>query len=407
MTVRLGVSSSNDQGTVYDRSCGTGFVIECHEAQVEADVPTLDPFVFDLNRRGYGFLSSAWPPTTDGSTGNMERNAAAGRIAFYSHKAPTGVTWQQVANGAIDTQIDARGAEIAAWFTNHPGYSFVWSFHHEPNSSTDITAEGGGNEATAAARWRAATERIWTRWQAQGVPVWVGNQDGSTVTHGIILCGPVLVAGAQAYPASSSDPNTTDAGVVGKLNLWYGQYDSAAWVWSNIQAAGGDGYNQGPVWRAFEETFGDYPVTGYRYGFKTWSDYRKTQANNDGRNLLQTWWEFATRERGDQLNPYTSESTYWTGLATAATKANWIKHLATYFSADADDVYGVTYYDSGMGGNAGEGWMVDTSTAAWQGWLECLQDPVFGYVGGPEPPPATLYYPGVMTVNMHARLAVS
>lgn len=405
MTVMIGVSASNDQKSIYDRSCGTGYVIECAEAQISADAPALAPFVYSLSRRGYGYLSNSWPPVTDGAQGNMNRNAEAGRIAFYSHKAADAASsWQQVINGAYDAQIDARGAQIAAWFDAWPNYSFLWSFHHEPDN--DWSGAGYVDENAAATAWRGAFQRILTRWIAQGVPIWSGSQDGTTQSHGLIPTGPVLIAGAQNGPDPGTNPDiTTGTSSVAKLNRWYGTYGN--WLWQNIQACGSDGYNQGPVWRSFSECVGDYPHNEFRRGFKWWANYRRDQMNADSRVLLQTWWEFATRERGDQLNPYTSESTFWTNTGHPATKAWWMAEMTDYFTNIAPDWYGVTWFDSGAGANAGEGWQTDTSASSWAAWVAALQQPIYGYIGEEPPPPPAGFVPGAMSVAMHARLAVS
>jgi hypothetical protein len=226
----------------------------------------------------------------------------------------------------------------------------MFSFHHEPN------VNGNQGEAGTPAEWRAAYEQVITRWQNRGVTLWSGSQDGETTTEGLMLCGPILVGGAYSG---------------GNIHTNYDTFWPTNWTWgnTNLVASAMDGYNQGPVWRTFQEVQGGHPS---RQGYKSWSDAKRITQNNAGRVHFQTIWETGTKER--TAAPYSSNSAAWTATGLAATKANWIENMRDYIVSDWPDLFALTWFDS-QGPNGA--WLIDTSQASWDKWVEILQDPVF------------------------------
>lgn len=422
MTVILGTSSAATAGAVFNRACGTGYIIQCIEERVSADLPIeFRPWHFGGTRRHYHSQSLVLPcHSQSGADGFMERDADDGRVIFMSTNATS--SWAQVASGASDGAIDARAAEMAQFFQDHPTAKVVWSpVDHEPNNPSNF-AGNGGDESSAAANWRAACERIWTRSVAGGMPVAQISQLGVVTVPGVVLCGPILIGGTRSGAGQgadtgtwSSSPNDTNH-IIGTYNLWYPQ--SWDWGWAHMQAAGFDGYNQG-IQRPFEEVYGAMTVahgaqSPPRPGFPVWHAARRASQNALGRTFLAVVWETGTRYETDGHSFPTN--TYWHSLGlpelgSGHAAAAWMTNMADYAaSVPPGTIYAINWFDSAVGGQGGAGRMWDMTVATYtDGMLPMIQNPIWGFVEPdpppppPPPPPPGGFTPGVVAPMTRVR----
>lgn len=87
--------------------------------------------------------------------------ASGGRRLFLSWKPESGHTWAQVANGAVDSEIDRE----ARYIKSHYKAKFFIAIHHEPEDEVIPTA-GSGYTAKAYARMY---RHVVSRFRAKGV----------------------------------------------------------------------------------------------------------------------------------------------------------------------------------------------------------------------------------------------
>lgn len=87
--------------------------------------------------------------------------ASGGRTLLLNWKPEMGHTWAQVANGAVDRQIDRQ----AAYIKSHYQQKFFLTIHHEPED--EVVARSGSG--FTAADYRRMYQHVVKRFRAKGV----------------------------------------------------------------------------------------------------------------------------------------------------------------------------------------------------------------------------------------------
>jgi hypothetical protein len=317
------MASPSPSSAIVNRSASGG-AINSEESLIAAGAPA-PGWNYGANRGHYLFLDEAWTvannDTKNAISGTSTADFENDRLPVITHKSG-GSTWAQVAAGAEDALITARGNEIVTYQNAHRGLgkwgaTFVWSFHHEPNSTTDISANGGTASA-AAANWRAATQHIYDMWVAQGVTIWDGEADWTTYTEGLVLSVNLVDGGS--------------GGVTGAhKGIWWGPVNGNgagdAWMDANCQMYATDPYALGPSFTPF--SFNVNTTQGGTVDIRTWSDAKKTYQESQGRTFLQ-----GIFETGVGIYPSSQYSNgphaSWTATGLAASEANWIIEMQDY-----------------------------------------------------------------------------
>jgi hypothetical protein len=364
----LGVSASNNSGAVVNRSCGSGYIISCVEAQVTTDSGSA--FTFGADRRHYDDITNSWPPNADNVFGRLSGHATAdwemGRLPVMSSKY-AGATWAQVASaasGTIYNNIVTRGNVIKAWQDAHIGLgvwgcTFAWTFHHEPNNDS-------GGAGMAVTDWQNAIQNIVTIWQGLGVRFWTGENDGTTTSEGIILSINLITG-------------ETSGGYQNDWPTWWPT--NHTWMNANMVCAAGDGYNNGDVFK---------PLSYMFQTFKSWTDAKRTSQASAGKPFLAAIWE--TGCQADSF--YTSSHSTWTATGLSRTKTNWFANMASYIQSSWPLLHHLCYWDSVVTMI----WTLDTTQTDWNGFVAISHHAAFVEAGLTTLPAGTTTYTSHTTV---------
>jgi hypothetical protein len=368
---QIGVMASPSPSSSIVNRSASGGAINSEESLI-ATGSGVSGWNYGANRGHYLFLDEAWTVANNDTKNAISGTATADfendRLPVITHKPASNNAsdWVNIANGNFDAQITARGNEIITYQNAHRGLgkwgaTFVWSFHHEPNSSTDITNGGGGSVATAAANWRAATQHIYDMWVAQGVSIWDGEADWTTHTEGLVLSVNLVDGGS--------------GGVTGAhKGIWWGPVNGNgagdAWMDANCKMYATDPYALGPSFTPF--SFQINTTQGGTVSIKTWSDAKKAYQESQGRTFLQGIFETGVGIYPSSQYPNGPHST-WTATGRTANEAEWIDEMHDWIRDNWPTLNLVCYWDD-FSSLTTHNYYLDNNTAKWNAVIAAWTD---------------------------------
>jgi hypothetical protein len=344
---------------IVNRTC-SDTPLWCEEQQMVTDGAPAG-WHYGAGRNHYNFMNEALTVVNNESktriSGHSRADFENNRLPIITTKS-AGATWAQVAAGAEDAFIDARGAELKLWQDAHRGLgkwgaTFVWTFHHEPNNDS---AAQGGTIPIAAANWRAATQRIYERWVAQGVTIWVGEEDWTTHTEGMILSVNLIDGGAAGARGADKGVWWGPTNGNGAGNAWM---DAHCLMYATDPYPGASTFL--PMSWLMETT------QGGTVSIKTWSDNKHTYQNSQGRVFLPGIFETGVKILSQYTN-FTHAS--WVATGLSPTEANWIINMRDYFRDDYPEMNVVCYWDDRAVGF----YDVDSTPAKWAAVVSTFTD---------------------------------
>lgn len=354
---------------------------------------------YGASRCHYMFMNQAWTststplrqPISGTSQGDFENN----RLPVVTTKATSGVSWLQVAAGNDDANIIARGNEIKAWQDAHRGAgkwgaTFVWSFHHEPNSAGEITTAGSLSQA--GANYIAATRHIYDIWVARGVTIWQGQSDWTTTQEGMILAINLI----DGHAANQDNQNS-------KQYFWgpaTGAGAGNAWMDDHCIMFAYDPYPVAsflPLSDLVTQTFAGTPV-------KTWGANKRAYQEGRGMPFMEGIFETGIR----QTYQYSTIGNAWLPAYGAANPSNWIINMRNYIRDSWPTLNLLCWWDDSATGH----YEIDRTPAEFATAVTIFQDQTtFASAltplptgGPPPPPPGGDFVPGVVPIQMRAKM---
>ena len=376
------VGPQQPAGVVVNRTSISGSRISSEEAKLATD-SGIPGYHYAGCRQHYFFIADQFPETGEE---NFTNDASNNRLPICSTKVSDIGSWVDATNASPSStgvaltmynNLARYGDQMATWQDGHRGVgrfgaTFPWSLHHEPNDDDvqNVSISGNANGVQGVLNYQSAVENIIELWKTRGVTMWEGDNSGFTTQEGLML-GLNLITGESAG-GSFSFGSGGASGSIQKTADW-GVWWPNTWTWGNqnMVLSAADSYNnKATITTGVFKTL-EYTLTSWT----NWNDQKRTYLASIGRPFLTSVWETGTTEE----SLYNSIHSSWTATGLAKTKANWFLNALDWLKeleSTGRAMHHWTYWDSQVTPVAtSNAYQVDTSIAAWNGWIAMATDP--------------------------------